>query len=445
MKSLFLIALLFSLSNPAWSAEPLSLEDAVQRALLSDVWLEGSELREQAMQAESIAAGELPDPVFNLGVRNLPQDSFSLSREPMTQVTLGVTQQFPRGETRKLERERLAQLSEVEPVLRSERVLKVTATVADIWLSAYLADQTARLITADRRLFEHLVDVAESSYSSALGRTRQQDLIRAQLELSRLDENLISLQEAYGRHRGQLARWVGYLDDSSVLTYLPVVSSEGVPEVAHSLVRRLLDRNAEPAFVESQIVQHPRVAVIDRQIEIGSTNIDLAHQSYKPQWGLSTSYAYRDDDRVERDDFVSIGLSFDLPVFTGRRQDQKVVSATRQLEALKLERVLVLRELRADLEAKLAEYHRLSDRRAFYVDRLLKEMDEQAEASLQAYTNDDGDFAEAVRARIANLNARIEVLGIDVALARLESQFNYLLALPADKGIKQYEEVSDDE
>ena len=32
-------------------------------------------------------------------------------------------------------------------------------------------------------LFEHLVDVAQSSYASALGRTRQQDLVRAQLEL----------------------------------------------------------------------------------------------------------------------------------------------------------------------------------------------------------------------------------------------------------------------
>ena len=55
-------------------------------------------------------------------------------------------------------------------------------------------------------------------------------------------------------------------------------------------------------------------------------------------------------------------------------------------------------------------------------------MEEQAEASLQAYTNDDGDFAEVVRARIADLNARVDGLRIDVSLAKLEAQLNYLLA-----------------
>ncbi|MGB0693699.1 MAG: TolC family protein, partial [Pseudomonadales bacterium] len=127
-------------------------------------------------------------------------------------------------------------------------------------------------------------------------------------------------------------------------------------------------------------------------------------------------------------DFLSVGFSFDLPIFTGRRQDQQVVSATQELESMRLERVLVLRALRADFAAVLAEHQRLQERLELYSNRLLRETDEQAEASLQAYTNDDGDFAEAVRARIADLNARIDVFSIEVSLLSLQARANYLLA-----------------
>lgn len=428
MKSLFLFVALLCSSSLVLSAEQLSLEAAVQRALNNDVWLQGSELRQAALGARSIAAGELPDPVVNLGLRNLPMDSFSLSREPMTQVSLGITQHFPRGETRRLGQERLMQLSQAEPHLRADRSLKVALQVTEIWLQAYLAEKTARLIEADRGLFEHLVDVAESSYSTTVGKTRQQDLIRAQLELTRLDEKLISLRERFDAHRARLSQWVGFVEQSAVMTLMPSLDIDQLPDVASTSVRRVLESGDSGSIIDSQLLQHPQVVAIDQKVAAAATDVDLAQQGYKPQWGLSTAYAYRSDERVDRDDFLSVGFSFDLPIFTGRRQDQQVAAATRELESMRLERVLVLRALRADFAAVLAEHQRLQERLELYSSRLLREMDEQAEASLQAYTNDDGDFAEAVRARIADLNARIDVFSIEVSLLSLQARANYLLA-----------------
>ena len=54
----------------AVKAEPLSLERAVARALQNDAWLESSELREDALDAQSIAVGELPDPIVSIGLRS---------------------------------------------------------------------------------------------------------------------------------------------------------------------------------------------------------------------------------------------------------------------------------------------------------------------------------------------------------------------------------------
>ncbi|MEQ8963564.1 MAG: hypothetical protein RLP02_37605, partial [Coleofasciculus sp. C2-GNP5-27] len=51
------------------------------------------------------------------------------------------------------------------------------------------------MIEQDRSLFDYLADVAESAYSNALGRTSQQDVIRAQVELTRLDDRLAALRQ----------------------------------------------------------------------------------------------------------------------------------------------------------------------------------------------------------------------------------------------------------
>jgi len=173
--------------------------------------------------------------------------------------------------------------------------------------------------------------------------------------------------------------------------------------------------------------RHPKIKRIDQKINAFDSDVKLAKQSYKPQWGVNASYGYRDQTPMgdDRSDFFSVGVSFDVPLFTGNRQDKKVQSANAELEAVKTERRLVLRQLKSGYDSAEAIYLRLVERKSLFDSRLLKEMAEQAEASLSAYTNDDGDFAEVVRARIAELNARIEALHIDIDIQQHIAQLNY--------------------
>ena len=149
---------------------------------------------------------------------------------------------------------------------------------------------------------------------------------------------------------------------------------------------------------------------------------------------MSASYGYRDDDPAgaDRADFFSFGVSFDVPLFTAKRQDHGIRSAVATAESVRTERALLLRELAAGLSAQHARLQRLDQREALYASRLLSQMSEQAEASLAAYTNDDGDFAEVVRAKIAELNANIDAIGIKVERQKTIAQLNYFLASSHD-------------
>lgn len=398
-----------------------TLDQAVSVAQQHDPWLRGSEYRQEATEAKSIAAGQLPDPIVSLGIANLATDTFEFDQEPMTQFKVGVKQAIPRGDSLALKQRQLAQMSAQHPYMRQDRRAMVAVTVGQLWLETYRSRETIRLIEKDRSLFEHLVDVAQVSYSSAGGKTRQQDLVRAQLELTRLEDRLTKLRQQQETAHASLAEWliVPAQPDFRIAPTLPAIDLAG-PSSADTG-----DKESDaglPAFLG-----HPAIKVIDQKIQAGVTGIALAKQKYKPQWGLNASYGYRDEDPMgnDRSDFVSVSVSFDLPLFTAQRQDRELQSAVAQEAAIKTEKALKLRSMRAGYEAASARLKFLNQRYALYQDRLLEEIHDQAEASLTAYTNDDGDFAEVVRARIAELNANIDFLNIKIDRLKAILQLNY--------------------
>ncbi|MFT5084450.1 MAG: outer membrane protein TolC [Lentisphaeria bacterium] len=407
----------------------ISLEQAVLLAQQNDPWLKGSEYRQEATLAESVAAGQLPDPKVSLGLANLPVDSLDFGQEPMTQLKVGITQVFPRGSSRKLKQRQLQEQSEQQPLMRRDRKAKVAVTVAQLWLDIFRERESIKLIENDRMLFENLVDVAQSSYSNAYGKTRQQDLIRAQLELTRLDNRLSILHQRYDSSYVRLQEWMisastGQLIDFELETALPALTLNNLDWMG--------DSNKKRAF-QQILLLHPSIKSLDQKIAANDTGITLAKQQYKPQWDFNANYGYRDNNPLgdSRSDFFSVALTFDLPLFASKRQDKTVRAAIANTEAYKTEKALVLRAMQARLEAALANLQGLNERSVIYQTRLLKEIHEQAEASLTAYTNDTGDFSEVVRARIDELNAQIDSLDIDVERLKTIAQVNYFL-VPSD-------------
>ncbi|MCB1674917.1 MAG: TolC family protein [Halioglobus sp.] len=404
------------------SGQTLPLEEAIALGVSLDPWLAGSRYRQQALSSEAVAAGSLPDPTVNLAAGSLPVDTFDINQEAMTQFKVGLSQVFPRGDTRALSRQQKEQLAQQEPLLRLDRKAQVAATVARLWLDVYRAQQTIHLIEKDRALFEYLVAAARSGYETALGRARQQDLIRAQLELIRLEDRLTALHLRREAAQRQLSEWVDGDADRPLPRALPSADTS-IP--FDGLLARSRNRQGDYELIS----HHPALQALDKRIEAMTTAVDLARQKYRPQWGLNAQYGYRDDDPMGRDraDLFSLGITFDLPLFPGNRQDRELRAALARAEALKTDKQLLARQLLAELDASAARLRRLNERNALYSKQLLPRMAEQADAALTAYNNDDGDFAEAVRARIAELDAKIEALSLAVDRQQLIARINYLL------------------
>ena len=416
-------------------AAEYSLADAIHTAQNNDPWLDRSRFTQQNLDALSVSAGAFPDPMVRVGFANVPIDSFDLRQEPMTQVQVGVSQTFPRGKSLSLRQDQLKKLSQIQPSERENRKASVAVVVADLWLEIYRNQKAISLIERDRSLFEYLVDVAESSYTTGAGLTRQQDLVRAQLELTRLDDRLAQLKQNKAIRLAKLGEWFGY-NSTDIRIAMP--KSLSLILKNPELINYVKD-NSKNHQIDKQLLvllaNHPKIVSINQKVSAGEFGVTLAEQSYKPQWGVSASYGRRDSDSIgnDRSDFLSVGVNFDMPIFTSKRQDKRVQAAIAEKEGIKVERTLVLRQLRSSFEAAKSRYLGLIDRQRLFNTRLLKKTSEQAEASLTAYTNDDGDFAEVVRARIAELNARIDALNIDIDIQKTIAQINYFFVTSSDK------------
>jgi len=419
--------------------KPLTIEQAIKSAQRNDPWLTGSIHKQRSMESMSIAVNTLPDPKVSINLANLPTDGFDFGQEGMTQAKVGIAQIFPRGDSLDIKSQQLRIQSEAFPYQRQDRAAKVAVTVGSLWLDAYRVQQSIALIEKNRSIFEQLADVAQASYSSGLGKTRQQDIIRAQLELTRLDDRLDKLGQQKNRFEGMLFQWLMTFStendarqSTTLLTLFSLhnmVLSQQLPELDllnADLVYRTSWLKAEDLV--HYFSRHPSIVAIDKKVSATKTGIELAKQKYQPEWGVSASYGYRADDPMGRSraDLFSVGLTFDLPLFTENRQDKEVQSAIYKTEAVKTEKLLLLRQLLGSYSSAKGRLLRLKDRQNRYKLKLIPQIHDQEEASLTAYTNDDGDFSEVVRSRIAVLNAEIDQLIINVEEQKLLLELNYL-------------------
>eukprot|EP01093_Parvamoeba_rugata_P003162 TRINITY_DN1415_c0_g2_i1.p1 TRINITY_DN1415_c0_g2~~TRINITY_DN1415_c0_g2_i1.p1 ORF type:complete len:442 (-),score=124.47 TRINITY_DN1415_c0_g2_i1:1389-2714(-) len=414
LKSSFL-ALMLTTASSVYSNE-LSLAQALDYALDNEPWLTANKYQQAAVQAQSLAAGTLPDPVLSLGLMNLPTDGFAFDQEGMTQLKVGVSQMFSRGDSLELKQQALAQSAQQYPWLRADRLAQVKTIVIESWLNAYRAQQSIALIEQDKALFTQLIDITESSYASSVGKTRQQDIIRAQLELTRLEDKLVMLEQQFESAKKRMSQWL----PMSMLTQ-PVSAKRND-------ISPLVDFAAlKFEQLMPLLIAHPAIVAIEQSVAAKQTEIAVAKQSYKPQFGVNMGYGYRDDTPMgdSRADLFSVGISIDLPLFTDNRQDQQVNAAIAMAESAKTEKLIALQKLKGMYFKEFSQLSRLQQRDALYQTKLLPQMAEQAQATLNAYTRDDGDFSEVMRARISELNAKIDALNIEIDQQIIIARLNY--------------------
>jgi hypothetical protein len=268
----------------------ITMEQAVNTAISNDPWLDGNLLMQRSLTAQSKAADSQPDPVLSLGLVNLPTDGFAFGQEAMTQLKLGLAQRFQRGDSGAIQQKQLQQLAAQYPLQREDRKAKVAVTVAQLWLDAYMADQSIKLIERERGLFSQLADIVQASYSSAQDKTRQQDVVRAQLEISRIEDRLTIFKGQRDTSLAKLFEWLGADNRYDETTSFELEIADDIPNsqpVSAERAALFTARNRQK--LANILAGHPLVGALEQRIQASFSGIELARQKYQAQWGVNAA------------------------------------------------------------------------------------------------------------------------------------------------------------
>lgn len=396
-------AILLVSSAYAQHHTPLTMAEAEDLALENEPGQAALIARAEALDERSVAAGQLPEPQLRVGLNNFPIESGGFSTEGMTHALVGLRQMFPKGDTRQIGTRRFRALADEMSETASARNRDVLSAVRQAWLEAYFWQQAQRLVLETRPFFSDLAEITRSLY--AVGRRNQQDVLRAELELSRLDDRLIETSRQEQQARAELGRWIGVAAERPIAAKLP-------------------DWNQLPA--RDELVQgmnaHPLLRAADAQVAARAANVDLANEQTKPGWAVDLGYSYREGmlpNGDPRSDFISLSVTVDLP-FLGRkdRQDRELAAALSERRAAMNSKEQLARQLFSRFAAEYSRWLEVDHRLSIYENRILPQTAEQAQAALTAYQSDVGDFSDVMRSYIDDLNTRLDHSRLQVERAK---------------------------
>ncbi len=393
-------------SNTGPVGRPLGMEEAIDLALEHQPLLRAQTDAVSAARENAIAAAQLPDPKLSVGVQDLPVDTreaFSLSRDDFTMYKIGVMQDFPRAEKRRLRGERGELESEVaEQELAASR-LSVRRDTALAWLEVWRAERAEELARAAARETDLQAQEVEIAYRTA--RATQAELLAARVDAQLAHDRIADLEQEADQARNALSRWIGADAASRPLSADPPVS--GSPPGIDELLARLRS--------------HPLLNAAAKRSDVARSEVRLARADYKPDWSVEMYYA----NRPEFSDFVGVQFTMDLPIFTANRQDRGLAARLQEQDRAEQEREDLWRREEAQARQSLVNWRHLQERITRYDREILPHGAQRIEAARLAWQAGQGALGAVLDARRVDLENRMKRLDLirDAAMNRVNLDY----------------------
>ena len=349
----------------------LILQDLVDEALKNNPEIKASVRQVDAAQARVGEAGALADPQLTYMREQMP--GFRWSEANMQKIELMQMVRFP---TKLSTESRIADINvDHSHHELAEKQLDVIARLRSAFYDLWYAQQAIALNRENARLLEQFVTLAKTKFG--VGEAALQDVLRANVELAKLDNQSIDLRQ---QEQSATASLVALLNrqrgDSLGTAFLPD-SIASIPSLDSLQALAIVGR---PLLIHDSLVVQENAAMLA-----------LSKQEYIPDLTLGVQYV-----TMPAGDFrgwsVSAGISLPFAPWTlnkaGSRVDEATARISTSREELSADRNGILASI-ADLYAKVQ-----SSRQQYNAYRtvILPQANMSLKASLTAYQTGGKDF-----------------------------------------------------
>lgn len=400
--TLTLLLLPWPVSAADETAEPrLDLSGLIREFEAANPEIKAARQRWESAKAVVPQVQTLPDPRLQIGYQRMPMVP------PVVEgVMYGVGQDIPfpgklklKGEVAQRDAERL------EQEYNATR-LRLVAALKEAYYSLHFVHKSIDIVERNKALLMQFEKTAKARYS--VGQAAQQDVFRAQVEISRVLDRLAVLDQQKESLHAAINR----------LLNRPPAGSLGIPEEVYPTILTIplqeLSRRAEDLS--------PQLLATAKGIDRSERSVSLAKRQYYPDFDV-TALGIRNDKINDNGYQVMVGIK--IPLFYESKQKQGVREALAGLEGAREDFVATRQDLLFQVKDSFVQAQRAERLITILRDAIIPQATLALRAAQSSYAVGKVDFLTLLNSLLTLQESELELHGEMVshekALARLEA------------------------
>ena len=381
------------------SASRISLPALIAELDRASPEIKAARQRWEAAKAIVPQVQTLPDPTVKLGYQRMPM------REPLQGTMYGIGQEIPfpgklrlKGEVAQREADR------IEQEYLAVR-LRLIARLKEAYFDLHFIHKAIEIVERNKILLIQFEKTAKSRY--AVGQAAQQDVFRAQVEISRVLDRLAVLDQQKESLHAAINRLVNQ----------PPAGPLGTPEeIQVTMLTLPLPELSQRARDFSPILQASA-----KGVERGEQAVALAHREYYPDFDVSALGLH--NDRINEHGF-QVMLGIRLPLYYATKQREGVRQALSELTGARESLTSTRQDLLFRVKDDFVQAQRAERLVTILRDAIIPQATLALRASQSGYGVGKVDFLTLLNSLLTLQDSELELHGEMVAhekaLARLE-------------------------
>jgi outer membrane protein TolC len=301
MLSLLLLA-------PASQVRAENLDSLIRQLLETNPAILAARRAVDARRARVPAARTLPEPSISFETMGDLIPPTLQAGDPSSARVVRFTQEIPFPGKLALAGQIASAEADVELWKYEEVRREVVAELRMAYYDLFLAQKSREIVEKNKNLLQQFAEISEARYK--VGRAAQQDVLKAQVEVSRLLDRLAVLDREHETARARI---------NTLLYRSPETSIGPVPEPQ----RPRLDWTMEQLY-QKALVNNPQARMNRKEIDRSQLQVALAKKSFYPDFEAGFSYFNRRD----MPEMYGVMFSAKIPLYFWRKQRPELESAT---------------------------------------------------------------------------------------------------------------------
>ena len=387
-------------------ARPSPLATLIAEAQQNNPEIQAATHGAQAAGHAAKQAGALPDTQIMLQHLSVgsPRPFAGYTNSDFAYMGLGAAQAFPWPGKRAL---RTQVAGAQADALRTQSGAVSRIVIEQVKMTyfklAYL-QATLDVLLRDDKLLVEMEQTAESRYR--VGQGNQQEVLKAQLQHTRILQEITLHHREQGQLQAQLKQLLGRAQDS--------------PDIATETLReRALPAGASELLQQAR-QNNPEINARERLVQRADLQTDLARKEFRPDFGLQ--YMYQNTDRKFRDYYM---LTFTITLPNRGRSRAELAEATENRQTAAAELTAEVQRRMAEVQDQYVIAKTSTEQLKIFREGLMPQAEATFRAAITAYQANRQDF-ETLLSSFRDLldfeeQYQKELSEHESALARLES------------------------